>query len=150
MIVKSKSDTGQAVVEFAFVAPLLCILLLGILEFGVLLYDKAVITNASREGARAGIVFQGDTNGNFVEHPLSEIETVVRSYLLRNLITFGRTPDITVLAPTTGTSPSNHDFPGSGYITVTVTYHHTYLALPNFLGWGNAIDIAAETIMRLE
>jgi Flp pilus assembly protein TadG len=32
-------------------------LLFGIIEFGIILYDKAMITNASREGARAGIVY---------------------------------------------------------------------------------------------
>ena len=43
--------------EFAIIAPLLFIILFGIIEFGILIYNKAMITNASREGARAGIVF---------------------------------------------------------------------------------------------
>ena len=53
---KSSSQKGASLVEFALVLPLLMLILWGIIEFGLLLYNKQVITNASREGARAGIV----------------------------------------------------------------------------------------------
>lgn len=49
---------GVAAVEFALVLPLLIVLLLGIIDFGLMMYDKAMITNAAREGARAGIVLR--------------------------------------------------------------------------------------------
>ncbi len=39
---------GQALAEFALTAPLLLLLIFGIIEFGILFYNKAVITNASR------------------------------------------------------------------------------------------------------
>ena len=51
-----KNQKGAALVEFAIVVPLLILLATGIGEFGLVLYNKQVITNASREGARAGIV----------------------------------------------------------------------------------------------
>ena len=38
---------GAALVEFTLVVPLLLMILFGIIEFSVLLYDKAVVTNAS-------------------------------------------------------------------------------------------------------
>ena len=44
---------GAAVVEFALILPILLILLVGTIDASLALYDKAVITNASREGARA-------------------------------------------------------------------------------------------------
>lgn len=47
---------GVAAVEFALVVPFLLVVLFGIIDFGFMLYDKAVLTNAAREGARAGIV----------------------------------------------------------------------------------------------
>lgn len=47
-----KKNDGVAAVEFAIVLPLLLLILFGIINFGVLLYDQAVITNAAREGAR--------------------------------------------------------------------------------------------------
>jgi Flp pilus assembly protein TadG len=51
-----KSQKGVAAVEFALVLPLLVLLIFGIIEFSLLMFNKQVITNASREGARAGIV----------------------------------------------------------------------------------------------
>ena len=53
---------GVAALEFAIILPVLLLLTCGIIEFSVALYDKAMITNASREGARAGIVYAFDPN----------------------------------------------------------------------------------------
>jgi hypothetical protein len=146
MINKSRSDRGQAIIEFALVLPILIILILGIMDFGIVLYDKAVITNASREGARAGIRFL--TNSG-VYAPLDEpaIQNVVHDYWQPRLIAFdGNTP--TTTAPRTGTSP---EYGGDGYVAVTVTYTHTLMAIPSFLGMlDNKITMNAETIMRLE
>jgi len=55
---KLRGHKGAAAVEFALVLLPLIILVFGAIEFGVLLYNQQVITNASREGARAGIVQQ--------------------------------------------------------------------------------------------
>lgn len=49
-------ENGAAAIEFALVLPILVLLVCGIIEFGLLFYNKQMITNASREGARAGIV----------------------------------------------------------------------------------------------
>jgi Flp pilus assembly protein TadG len=51
-----KNQQGVAAVEFALILFPLVLLVFGTIEFSTLLYDKAMITNASREGARAGIV----------------------------------------------------------------------------------------------
>ena len=53
---KSDRQAGAAMVEFAIVLPVLALLLMGIIEFSIIIYDKAVITNASRVGARYAIV----------------------------------------------------------------------------------------------
>jgi len=49
------NQKGGASVEFAVVLPLLMLLICGTIEFGVLFYNKQVVTNASREAVRAGI-----------------------------------------------------------------------------------------------
>lgn len=54
---------GVAAVEFAIVAPLLFLLIFGIISYGIMLYNQALITNATRTGARAGIVFSVSGNG---------------------------------------------------------------------------------------
>ena len=50
----------MAAIEFALVSPILIFLLFAIIEFSIVLYDKAIITNASREAARSATVFNGD------------------------------------------------------------------------------------------
>lgn len=50
------NSSGQALVEFAIILPLLLLLVFGITEFGRFLYLKNSATNAAREGARLGAV----------------------------------------------------------------------------------------------
>jgi Flp pilus assembly protein TadG len=49
-------DRGQDLVEFALIFPVLMLLLLGIMEFAVLVWSYDTIANAAREGARLGII----------------------------------------------------------------------------------------------
>lgn len=77
---------GAAVVEFALILPILLALLVGGMDASLALYDKAVITNASREGARAGIVARNP--------PLSDaqIVQVVNRYAQSALVNLGPNP----------------------------------------------------------
>ncbi|MCL6560135.1 MAG: pilus assembly protein [Firmicutes bacterium] len=52
---------GQALVELALVLPILILLVMGAIEFGRVFNSYLLITNASREGARAGITGEYDT-----------------------------------------------------------------------------------------
>ncbi len=51
-----KNERGGSLIEFVLIAWVLFLILFGIMEFGLIMYNQAVITNASREGARYGIV----------------------------------------------------------------------------------------------
>ena len=51
------AQRGSEIVEFAITSVLVFVLLFGIIELSLALFDKATITNASREGAREGILF---------------------------------------------------------------------------------------------
>ncbi|HET6343250.1 MAG TPA: TadE family protein [Gemmatimonadota bacterium] len=51
-----RRDSGQSLVEFAIVLPILLALLVGIFEFGVAWNRKQVLTNAAREGARLAVL----------------------------------------------------------------------------------------------
>jgi Flp pilus assembly protein TadG len=54
---------GAAVVEMAVVAPLLLLILFGIIEFGWVFMIEQTITNATREATRVGIL-QGSTHAD--------------------------------------------------------------------------------------
>ncbi len=49
---------GVVAVEFAVLFPLIMAIFFSIMEWGFVVYNKAVLTNAAREGARAGIVLR--------------------------------------------------------------------------------------------
>jgi Flp pilus assembly protein TadG len=136
---KHPNQKGGAAVEFALVLPILIALVLGIVEFSVALYDKAVITNASREGARAGIVFR--------DPPLTEgeISSIVASYCQNRLITFGTPTQVTTTVVREGSGATGDD------LIVQVQYQYQFLAIPKFVtGITGGIQLDAQTIMRME
>ena len=49
------NERGASAVEFALLLPVLMLILFGIIEFGMVMYSREVLTNAISEGARAGI-----------------------------------------------------------------------------------------------
>jgi len=53
-LLMKKNVHGQAMVEFALVLPLLLLVMFGIVEFGRLFFSYAMVSAASREGARYG------------------------------------------------------------------------------------------------
>jgi Flp pilus assembly protein TadG len=50
------SENGQALVEFALVAPILFLLLFGIVQFGIAFMNNVALTDAVRAGARKAAV----------------------------------------------------------------------------------------------
>jgi Flp pilus assembly protein TadG len=54
-----REERGAAVVEFAFVIPVLAALVFGIIEFGFAFNSQLEIRSASREGARLAVVDNG-------------------------------------------------------------------------------------------
>ena len=63
-----RSDRGQALVEMALVLTVLLLLLTGIIEFGRVLSAQLIVSHASREGARIGVL--GKTDAEITERVL--------------------------------------------------------------------------------
>jgi Flp pilus assembly protein TadG len=53
---RPSDERGQTLVEFAALLPVLCLLLFGIIQFGVTFHDYLTVTDASRVGARKAAV----------------------------------------------------------------------------------------------
>lgn len=138
----NSSSKGSAAVEFALILPVLVVLLFGIIEFGLIFYNKAVITNASREGARYGIVFRVPET----EITCDEITGVIQNYVAGKLVTFGDTTDVD-----TDYDPADCDPDSGSNLTVTVTYLYDYLLLPNLVATlTGPITLSGETVMVKE
>lgn len=50
------SENGQTMVEFAIVLPVLCLLLFGVIQFGIIFNNYITLTDAVRAGARKAAV----------------------------------------------------------------------------------------------
>ncbi len=137
------SESGASLVEFAIVLPLMLIFLFGIIEFGFLLFNKAMLTNAVREGARAGVVHKQPQR-----MPEAEIRGIVISYCGDHMVTFSgssglREPKLRVISSTGQERDYNpNSFASGEYLRVTAEYDYTFLVLPNIFKLINAIGVA--------
>jgi hypothetical protein len=77
----ARDRRGQALVEFAIVAPFFFFMLFAIIDFGRYVYYVQILNNAAREGARYAIV-----NGDASFTPVgpgadnTQVEAVVKNY----------------------------------------------------------------------
>lgn len=141
------NERGIAMVEFAIILPVLMLILFGILEFAFIMYDKAVVTNLSREGARlASLYYTNPSDPTDHVRPVSDIQTWVVTNPRNTLFTFGAdtltASDIVV----------NRTFDNGQYFQrVTVNYSYDFMVLPSFLaGLMGPIDLSAVAVMRDE
>lgn len=135
----SQSQRGAAVVEFALILPLLLLLLIGSIDLSIALYDKAVITNASREGARAGIVVRMPQVSEV------EIRQVVLAHTQDALLHFGSTkplPAVSVEHGSLGVDPT---------LKVSVSYTFQGIGLGSlFSNLGQPWVLKSSTVMVYE
>ncbi len=52
---RKRREQGNVAVELALAMPLLLLIIAGVVDLGLLFWEKHVLTNATREGARAAI-----------------------------------------------------------------------------------------------
>ena len=136
MAIRRQAQQGAAAVEFALVLPILLVVFFGMVELSLALYDKAILTNASREGARAGIVLSSPKMTD------AQIRAVVLNYTNGSLISLG-----TTTAPTVTVSQSSPaSFPNP--LRVTVSYTYKGLGVGAMLGaLGSPIVLTSSTSM---
>lgn len=129
-------ERGVAAAEFALLLPVLLTILFGIIEFGMIMYSREIVTNAAREGARAGIV-QGPP-----KRTVGEISSIAQNYLT-----------------STGVNPADVTFTVTGAgllnpnsLTVQATYPYNFLIpyLPMVVGIPNPLTIQTQVVMRHE
>jgi Flp pilus assembly protein TadG len=109
---------GTALVEFALVAPIFLLFAVGTVEFGRAIMVQEALTNASREGARVGILDGALT---------TDVTSAVNTYLSGMSIS-GATTSVTPTDP--GTQPAGTQVT----VSVSVAYNSvTWVPSPWFL-----------------
>ncbi|HEX7446515.1 MAG TPA: TadE/TadG family type IV pilus assembly protein [Pirellulales bacterium] len=127
---RARQRRGTALVEFAMVAPVFFLFMVGAIEFGRAIMVQEVLTDASREGARVGIVDGMQT---------SDVQSAANAYLTA----------MKVSGATVSVSPQNPGSTPSGtQVTVTVSIPYksvSWVPAPWFLG---SATLAASTVMQ--
>ena len=131
------NQKGATAVEFAIVLSLLITLIFGIIEFGLFIFNRQVITNAAREGARAGIIARPVRLSN------DGINAVVVNYGAQHLITFG---DDVLTADDVVIPARCLQFQCD--LEVQVDYVYEFLFLSN-IGIG-PLNLRATSVMKME
>lgn len=123
---------GAVLVEFAFVAPVFFLLVLGMIEFGRAMMVQAELTAAAQAGARAGS-FDGSTS--------SDVTTAVNNYLSN--------AGISGASSTVYPNPPSSAYPGQDVkVIVTIPYSSvSWLPAPSFL---KNTTLSSESIAQRE
>ena len=125
-------QSGAATVEFAIVLPLLVLLAFGTIEFGLMLYNKQILTNASREATRAAV--KGVT--------VSEVKQIVLDYCNGRLLN---------LEGFINLSADDIDVPPLDGSVLSVAISLDYnLSFSQVIGIINPIKVSGKTIMHIE
>jgi len=150
---------GATTVEMAIVLPLFLMIIFGIIEFSIMLYDKAMVTNAAREGSRFAGLWAPTIDDDSYKYTCGQINGVINNWLSNNLISFSNSdvPNITISqtdssnAITTCSSSSQILCNKSDdIIIISIEYHYTFL-IPYFFDKSNkGIPLTSVSRMKCE
>ena len=124
-------ESGQSLVEFTLVLLPLLLILFGIIELGVVMFDKVTVVHDAREAARLAAV--NDPSG----------KTLMADAPAGSSVTFTCATD-----PNSGNPAGQYNV---GYtITAHVTYSHAFVFPLISSSLGNTIDLSSNATFRLE
>jgi Flp pilus assembly protein TadG len=138
----SVAEDGVVAVEFVILFPLFMLIILGIVEFGYLFHVRHTLTNASREGARAAVVYT--TNyGTFADRKSWAEDRATKAVANYFAVTkFVIIPSVTF--PNTNGGATGDSF------SVTVGTDNGLLLLDVLIPDIGLKTVSAETTMRME
>jgi len=117
-----RDEHGSAAAEFALLAPVLAIILGGIIEVGSIVQTALIARSAAREGARYAAVYSPVTGSVAASKALAYLTNAVGS---RTDVTLPALSDITVSSTVTGTAAT---------VTVPVTVKVSMPVMQDLLG----------------
>lgn len=131
-LLSRRKRRGASAVEFAVVAPVFFLVVLGIIEFGRMIMVQQVITNAAREGARIAVLDSATT---------ARVNARVNDYLASANLSGA---SITI----TPNPPTNAGFDEAVTVRVDVPFAAVSALSRPFLSAGTTLT--AQSIMRRE
>jgi Flp pilus assembly protein TadG len=116
------SERGAELVEFALTFPILLLVCMGIIDFGLLFQRYEVLTNAAREGARVSVL---------PGYTAADVQLRVNQYLQGTSLS-PATVNTTVGAPQTLAVGAGNCI---SVMPVTVSYVHNYLFVGGIMSY---------------
>jgi len=147
-------ERGSVAVEFVILLPLFLLILAGIVEFGHLWYVRYAIGNASREGARAGVLYHIDAGR--IDWAKTQATDAVNKYLGTYEGGKPKLPGVKVTVPSPlYTAPPPDPVTGltgitGGTLRVQVSATNVAIVLGYFITAFENMTVTAETTMRME
>jgi Flp pilus assembly protein TadG len=84
-----RGERGAVAVEFALIAPVLLILVFGIIDFGHAYFMKHNLQNACREGARYATRYQTAADGSGTRILPKDLSPTIKNYILNTALKAG-------------------------------------------------------------
>ncbi|WP_164984910.1 TadE/TadG family type IV pilus assembly protein [Ammoniphilus sp. CFH 90114] len=125
-----RSNKGQSTVELALCLPILLILLIGILDFGLVLHTNLMLDHAGREAARAASVGKTD----------AEVSQMILS----------GTPGLQSSKLSFSVTPAQANRTRGVYATVTISYPIDFISPITKTVFQSPYTITTKTVMRVE
>ena len=144
------SDRGAELVEYALLAPILTLVLLGIADFGLLFQSYEVVSNAAREGARMGVMAcEAPSPANC--YSATDIQNRVASFVDAGLPANHATPATTAQCVTVDPGAGGPVFIAER-VTVSFTYQFRFIGPVASLVGGSftSVPITVRSTMRRE
>jgi hypothetical protein len=154
------NERGATAVEFAIVLPLLLLVVFGVIEWGLYMYNRQVITNAAREGARYGVLMRMAPRDVTDTDEDQAIKAKVLEFAGNRLITFGtdeltaedviltRVDEDGIMLPEDDAGyPPDEWFEFGRDLTVEFVYDYKFLYLSTFIG---KLPIRGASTMKME
>ncbi|MBN9104430.1 MAG: pilus assembly protein [Propionibacteriaceae bacterium] len=138
-------ERGAAALEFALVAPVLILMIMGMVDFGMVVNAQAVVANGARDGARVASL-----NGSEANARAAALKSASSLGGAAPTVSVQCFTDITATTPCTG---ANYDVAkaAGNIVRVTVTYTYTWITpLPTWIGRGPTQTISKVSFMRIE
>jgi hypothetical protein len=138
-----RSERGAELIEFALVLPLLLLIMVGLVDFGILFQRLEVVTNAAREGARMAVL---------PGYATADVNARIQAYLTAGgVATTSTNPTVSVTNVPIAVGGGLPAMPGK---RVQVSYVSPYLFIGPLAGWFGgtftAANLTSVAIMRLE
>ncbi len=141
--VKASRRRGAALVEFALVGALLCLLLFGIVEVGLIFSDQTQVSAAAREAARSLALGQTTTTARN-----QAAAAGVGLSPSATAITLEVSPDGGLTWAALGDSANANSASTGALVRATVTYRHPLIT--SFVFAGTTRTLTARLVMRRE